>query len=595
MEIEYLLDRCPDLAAVIPGVRTMDELRAFEWSGYSPVKGAVQSGKTRFMIYASLLLRLAKMDVVVLLRNLLADREQFGKRMEAARAEWSSRFPDEGTIFLCLTNASAVRRTEREVRGRNYALIIDEADACDSFSDGRKKDEFLSLLKAGARRTFGVSATVMDLIGKPGVVPSSLILLTPPEDYRGFMDLVHVPIETESLFSSRIDCDLLVEDPGLDSFVGYFSALRRPKPCIGLVNICRTKAPCYRAVRDLSPRHPSVLFLIYNGDGIVSRRGRGPLIEIPGTIAEALQTIKDSGSEANILIFSGDLAGRGISFVSTDLGWHLTHERLLVSPGCDEAEIQQRLRLLGRYEPCELTLFARPELLRDLRAAYFRQEEFIAMLRSRSDLAERSHEESSEELSCREILVEAPVHRAKFTKRSMVKDRVCAIPFAKTSRPVGWSAGVYSGSELPPDEFYEMAGRTPPERSRVVFEDERSETESDGDERSENERSESERSDERSGEFISVDPDRMAGGTLKRLLAEEAVKQIIDRGRIGTDVSRAELNGWLLEMGRKEFRDMDQLNGSWNGISIGMDRCALDHDGLIYRKDGDRYFFRLNM
>ena len=580
MEIEYLLDRCPDLAAVIPGVRTMDELRAFEWSGYSPVKGAVQSGKTRFMIYASLLLRLAKMDVVVLLRNLLADREQFGKRMEAARAEWSSRFPDEGSIFLCLTNASAVRRTEREVRGRDYALIIDEADACDSFSDGRKKDEFLSLLKAGARRTFGVSATVMDLIGKPGVVPSSLILLTPPEDYRGFMDLVHVPIETESSFSSRTDCDLLVEDPGLDSFVGYFSALRRPKPCIGLVNICRTKAPCYRAVRDLSPRHPSVLFLIYNGDGIVSRRGRGPLIEIPGTIAEALQVIKDSGSEANILIFSGDLAGRGISFVSTDLGWHLTHERLLVSPGCDEAEIQQRLRLLGRYEPCELTLFARPELLRDLRAAYFRQEEFIAMLRSRSDLAQRSGEEHSEEheRSCREILVEAPVHRAKFTKRSMVKDRVCAIPFAKTSRPVGWSAGVYSGSELPPDEFYEMAGRTPPERSRVVFEDERSETET-----------------ERSGEFIAVDPDRMAGGTLKRLLAEEAVKQIIDRGRIGTDVSRAELNGWLLEMGRKEFRDMDQLNGSWNGISIGMDRCALDHDGLIYRKDGDRYFFRLNM
>jgi len=250
MEIAYLLDRCPDLAAVIPGVRTLDELRTFDWSGYSPVKGAVQSGKTRFMIYASLLLRLAKMDVVVLLRNLLADREQFGKRMDAARAEWSSRFPDEGSIFVGLTNASACRRMELEVRGKNYALIIDEADACDSFSDGRTKDQFLSLLKAGARRTFGVSATVMDLIGKHDVAPSSLILLTPPADYRGFMDLVHVPIETESAFSSRTDCDLLIEDPGLDSFVGHFSDLRRPKPCIGLVNICRTKAPCYRAVRD---------------------------------------------------------------------------------------------------------------------------------------------------------------------------------------------------------------------------------------------------------------------------------------------------------------------------------------------------------
>ena len=579
--IAYLLERCPDLAAVIPGVRTIEELLAVEWGGYSPVKGAVQSGKTRFMIYASLLLRLANMSVVVLLRNLCADREQFGRRMAAARAEWSSRFPDEGSIFVCLTNASACRQLEREVRGTNYALIIDEADACDSFSDGRKKDEFLALLKSGARKTFGVSATVMDLIGQAGVAPSSLILLTPPADYRGFMDLTHVPIETESAYSARTDCDLTTEDPGLDSFVGEFSAIRRPKPCIGLVNICRTKAPCYRAVRDLSPRHPSVLFLVYNGDGIVSRRGRGPFIEIPGTIAEALQEIKDSGSEANILIFSGDLAGRGISFVSTDLGWHLTHERLLVSPGCDEAEILQRLRLLGRYEPCELTLYARPELLRDLRAAYFRQEELVALLRSRSlaerSLAERSLAERSDlaERSCRSILLDAPIQRAKLTKRSMVKDRVCAIPFAKTNRSVGWSAGVYSGSELPPDEFYEMAGRAPPERSRVVFEsEEQSETE---------------------GEFVLVDPDRMAGGTLKRLLAEETVKQIIDRGRIGTDVSRAELNGWLLEMGKKEFRDADQLNGSWNGISIGMDRCALDHDGLLYRKDGDRYFFRLNM
>ena len=587
-ELKFLTTKCPDLLQLFPNVRNIEDTIESWEGGYISVKGQIQSGKTNFMIRLSMLFLLSRIHVLIMVRNQNADKQQLKDRFDVSLVEFYQHFqkrlicnthpssPTEPSVFLCLGNSAASKKMEQALRNVPYVLMFDEADLVDS-GEGPKKYEFMQSLKANARCSFGISATVMDLLGKESGFPSTLLLLSTPPDYKGFMDLVHVPICTESFYSGQIGSNLLEQDPGLDDFVFQFSTFSLPsQPCIGLLNICRTKRPCYRAVQELSGRYPTIQFAIYNGDGLVSKKGRGPIIEHQGSISQFLQELKDQGETSNILIFSGDLAGRGISFVSSDYQWHLTHERLLVAKGCDECEILQRLRLLGRYkDDLPLTLYATPSLLCDLRKAYFRQEELVANVKERM----------AETRSCREILAEIPMCRDKFSKRPIVKDKKSAISYTKSAKDDGWNVSVYAQHELPPTSYFMLNGMVPPDEEKR----ERYQSMHENDVAPKKSRVVVE------GDFLLIDSDRIARGTIKFAMVEETIKQIIDHGMVGTMVSRVDVNEWLVRMDKLEFKNVDQLNGNWNSISNGQDYVdEQTREGLLYWKEEDRYYFKLN-
>ena len=333
-----------------------------------------------------------------------------------------------------------------------YVLFIDEVDFVDS-GEGTKKNECIHYLKNNAHCVFGVSATVMDPIGKEYIRINDIILLSAPNGYKGITSIQVEHINESAVYTGKTTDNLFKTDKGLASFVVGFSKKKAfvyadgfVHPQICLVNICRTKEPTMMAQEKLSKRFPSMIIVVYNGDGI-TYTFRNKKKDFKGTISSFLQTIKDKfeifiedfteisekqNKLPNIIIFSGDLAGRGISFTSSDFGWHLTSMRLLVAPNCDEPELIQRVRLCGIYkDDIPLTLYSTPAILEDIRKAYFRQEEIICFLKK------KQHEKL--DISCKELIESLDINNDKFSKRNPVKDRFDIKPKAEgNSLVVKW-------------------------------------------------------------------------------------------------------------------------------------------------------------
>lgn len=481
---DYLFSICPDLYKLSGEHTRVQKMIDSLEKRYITVKGHIQSGKTKFMICASSLFLKSGYSVVILLRNNKADQEQLQERLLSFSSQMGSvtgsasafticktsldEIVIEATkprIYLTLGNKSSAKKmlTELEKSHSPYILFIDEVDYVDS-GEGSKKNEVIPLLKQKAHCVFGVSATIMDPMGKEGILASDIILLSVSPHYKGISSLVTREISEHSVFTAITDGDLFENDEDLMSFVEDFSKEKpftivdeyssRLHPPICLVNICRTKEPTLQAQQILHKRFPDLHIIVYNGDGIFYTY-MGTNEKYGCTISAFMQQIKDASTPETlkpILIFSGELAGRGISFTTSDFQWHLTSLRLLVASNTVEPELIQRIRLCGVYhDNIPLTLYSTQDTLSDLRKAYFRQEEFISLLKSRED---------SEFKTCRELLEKMQVNCEKFTKRSMVKDREAArIHFDRVKHECGWKLSVYE-SHLPADEIYDLEEAT---------------------------------------------------------------------------------------------------------------------------------------
>ena len=482
---EYLFSICPDLYKLSGEHTKVQNMIASLAQRYITIKGHVQSGKTKFMICASSLFLKSGYSVIIILRNNKADQEQiherlmlFAKQMEVATKSASTFTicktsrdeivigPDKPRIYLTLGNNSSTKKIMTELEGTHapYILFIDEVDYVDS-GEGSKKNEIIPLLKQRAHCIFGVSATIMDPMGKEHVLPSDILLLSVSPHYKGIPSLVTRELSDHSVFTSSVDGDLFESDEDLMSFVEDFSKEKgfpfvdreredraRLHPPICLVNICRTKEPTLRAQQSLHKRFPHLHIIVYNGNGIFYTH-RDTQEWFQCSISSFLQRIKDSSEDIQpILIFSGELAGRGISFTSADFEWHLTSLRLLVASHTVEPELIQRVRLCGVYhDDIPLTLYSTAETLSDLRKAYFRQEELICSLKKNDETDIRT---------CRTLLENMEMNCEKFTRRSMVKDRSAAmVHFDRVQYECGWKMSVYTAqTQLLPAEAYRMYG-----------------------------------------------------------------------------------------------------------------------------------------
>ena len=346
-----------------------------------------------------------------------------------------------------------------------YVLFIDEVDYVDSGTSA-KKMELINEMKTHAYCIFGVSATVMDPLGKEKINPKHVILIgttTTYGTYKGIKDLTLMPIPKKCHYSAKMSLDLFEQDVGLELYIDSFlTRTVSTFPRIGLVNICRTKDPCMRAQTRLGETHPKLATIVYNGDGISFQQGKKKFT-MKTTISVFLQYLKENGGVEKyprLLIFAGDLAGRCISFVSSDYEWHLTEQRLLVSSSCDEPELMQKVRLCGIYkDDAPLTLYTTKKTMDELYKAYLRQEEFICSLK---------HPDSQSFEIARESIEAMEIHSSKLTRRKMVKDKTIEYKLTTVNYEVGWHStsyelktgedGAHHPTRLPPSIFYEAYG-----------------------------------------------------------------------------------------------------------------------------------------
>jgi hypothetical protein len=487
---------------------------------YTVIKGHVQSGKTNFMICASALFVSMGYSVVHLLRDRTSDRDQihgrllrfqedhnkaFGQTMRVIKtAGAGAKSVDSPQIYLALCNKPSVTKVLSIVNAskRPYILFIDEVDFVDS-GDATKKYEAIQDMKKSAYCVFGVSATIMDPLGKENITSKNIILLGTESKhgvYKGVDRIQLLEIDSNCKYTGLVDSNLFKEDEGLKAFVDEFVTrqpiryVTRTHPNICLVNICRTKGPCFKAQIELGKTHPKLATIVYNGDGISFRQGRTSFKERT-TISSCLQKLKDNGGVAkypHIMIFAGDLAGRCISFVSEDYTWHLSDQRLLISSSCDEPELIQKIRLCGVYnDDIPLRLYTTKKTISELRKAYLRQEEIICALKSH----ECDESDDTVVENTRTLMASMALSKAKFGRRNITKDEKAdvKIKMVDGDEDGGWDVDAYKMAKtkdglcvpkaLPPPSFYEAYGRQAPSEAEYDEYEEEHEDEEDLEER----------------------------------------------------------------------------------------------------------------
>lgn len=301
----------------------------------------------------------------------------------------------------------------------SYVLWIDEADHVDSGTTAKKTDS-LSMLKQWAYSIVEVSATVLDIAGREDVSQDHLQLLKAPRSYRGIPSF-HIKLtDDEAGYASKISANLLKTDRGLKRIVREFMdesptwcpAYNAHHPCIMLVNNGKTVEPQKRLLTSLRRRHPNLALMVYIGDGLYIYHKRLPtstfqINEIESSLttyghlfkgvspSAALLWLKRNGGVQvfhHILIASGNLAGRSISYGCKDEGavglgfWHLTHHRLVLPKNSACPSVIQKQRLCTNFESnVPLKLYVNKQDEQAVIKSYWSQEEIIERSKSNPD------------------------------------------------------------------------------------------------------------------------------------------------------------------------------------------------------------------
>jgi len=410
------------------------------------LKGHMQSGKTSWMITRAIISVMNGWSALLVLREMTVDQIQLCERVARVNHDFREMalkwgFPpvdlievvgdvhkltkdkektksifsgETPKLVVCISNKGPLKKLAEIVETielTKYEMFIDEADHVDSGVS--EKTHHLMTLKRSAMMIVDVSATVLESLFKKDVKASRVFFLEPPPGYRGIRHF-NKPLlgETVFKFSDRTDVDFFVTDPGLKEHMRQlactipFNDGEKSYCTIHLFNLGSARKPQERAQETLRRLQPSICSIVYNGTGIsvyhplytnkkiLNLTNKGGYHTGKVSISKIIGFFEEQGIEEtrSMAIFSGKLAGRGISYVSekmrTGNGWHLRGLRLAASPKMNQANLLQAVgRLCGIFnEGMELTLFVDERTRADVLKAYVLQEEALA--RAKIDAAE---------------------------------------------------------------------------------------------------------------------------------------------------------------------------------------------------------------
>lgn len=313
----------------------------------------------------------------------LTNKILFGSKLESERtlSKFSSSLERTNPHFLiCLANETQLERVVEIVNEYpyRYDLFLDEMDGIDYGTNNHGvlcgTATLLKILKDKSHQTFGVTATPFDVIfSESELKAANQLRLTPPEDYRGFDDILVKPLDHEvyALNKEASYEELLNKDQNLASFLEYFSRLNPDfawRHTQYIPNICLVKNTRFiqnqiNLAMGINQNYPNLVTIVYNGSGVMMNFPNMNSITIVDkqvqqnvfanvSIADVLQWLYDNGGVKKfprIVIIAGDLAGRGISYVTRNFHWHTTDMYYIPARNTPIHEIIQSAgRLCGR-------------------------------------------------------------------------------------------------------------------------------------------------------------------------------------------------------------------------------------------------------
>lgn len=476
--------------------------------GLGKVRGVTsptQSSKTQWMVAQALLALSEGRSAIIVPRNFVGDQIQLRARVQSIEESVSKilgkyrvkcmtclsscskestkrreGFRKGGYLFIALANSVQLENLVNDITPRSYDLFIDEADASDYGKESKSREDVkravaFDVLKSKSHRTFCISATLMGVVmNEKGMLSSDLIRLTPPGDYRGFME---VAANAKVLKHGIHGCnkfkswnDRIAEDKNLLPFLLEFSQ-REPH----LIGVGRTEGPvlhpqiCLLNVTTSVSSHASIVEGIAShselGDRLVviGVNGKGIAIHMPGdedvyefslkgddkeplllepcqfnrntrlTISSVLQFIYERNNDlnedhgdiegwlqyGNIVIVSGRCVGRGISVVSQNYKYHLPTMYFTPSPTMNIPNLIQAMgRLCGRnLGKAPLELWATAEVWDCLHRGLLCEEELLNRAVGKPLIIE------GKEQPLADSVCDIPINRAKIplARRSLTK------------------------------------------------------------------------------------------------------------------------------------------------------------------------------
>ena len=353
-------------------------------SKYLTVVGHIQSGKTNEEIYYCWSsFKNYQLPVIFVVRNITADqlqlRDRFNKSglnllvklLKNVSIEDAVSYLEHRSVIILLCNEYQLEKMVNVLklyRGE-YNLCIDEVDfSIKSKLKVSKIDIQLSKLKECANHILGATATPFAVFCTEKSL-SKIKKMKPGKNYHGI----------ESLKVNFIESCNKSDFPYSDTFniSEIYNSCLMKESCVLLHTVVKEKDKMNKLFEYLGDIYPTFTYIVYNGDGIKVRcddRPDGPLTRPKAlndynqlinnyhytdnyhyfenySISEVLQLLVDDIYPHNhISIISGQLASRGISFVSSDYSLHLTDQYLDPGKNAHGETLLQSLRILGCYK-----------------------------------------------------------------------------------------------------------------------------------------------------------------------------------------------------------------------------------------------------
>lgn len=360
------------------------------------IAGKVQSGKTGEIIRVCDELINAGITPVVIVRNRRCDMQQFSKRCARRAGIQTSETPqlEKNKVCVVLGNASQIKKIhskliEAEIE---YSVVSDEGDIHFQTKKRNKKPTEIAfeLLREGSNNVFCFTATVASLV-KNENNPHKIYELSAPSgeskrSYFGVQNFTHVSTFAKATYvkPSNDDDDSSfgsdsaaaasdVSEVGLldteDMHTVYTAGVQREKTWI-IHNTDRRRFVQHMIADWVQEKYPMYVTIVYNGDGIhmhIPIQGADTPKhkylcydqeggEIP-TIGQILTICKNY---PYVTIICGELASRGISFVSDDYSTHCDFQYFRCGSNPHGEQLLQACRLSGVYDSTEqkqLTFF----------------------------------------------------------------------------------------------------------------------------------------------------------------------------------------------------------------------------------------------
>jgi hypothetical protein len=299
------------------------------------VHGDVQSGKTAYIL--DVCKKNRDKITVVILRNYLADRRQFVTRAKTeglkVKAVSKSLRARPGDVLALLGNKRQVKYALKALGSESFCLVVDECDV-KSHRSKELEEKAVQVVRTSATFTRG------DIKG------CKLDRISPPVTYNGIEDLKYTRYSDVGFMEEAVKTIVDSGEEHITLVVSKFTVSKHDQQA--------------DSISRLAPGH-TVLVMNYKGFYLL-RGGTRTDLEM-WTVSGALQYIKDAGIPKKVFMIAGNMAARGVSFVSNDYSWHVTKQifdvdfkntRLdadpLTGPNRKAGGIMyQRLRLLGIF------------------------------------------------------------------------------------------------------------------------------------------------------------------------------------------------------------------------------------------------------